>query len=122
LGKESDANTHSKKRKINIEWILIAILAVIYFVPFIPASFREMSLRAAIILTAWTLILGPLVKKALFTFLGSRKSGLLREINLIEGILPEMRTNLKISWRAASGQKAFQRIPFFVKTWVQISL
>jgi hypothetical protein len=122
LGEEPDGSTQKKDRKINFEWVLIACLAVIYFIPFIPASFREMSLRAAVILTAWTLILGPLVKKALFTFLGKRKSGLLREINLIEGILPEMRKNLKISWRAASGQKAFQRIPFFVKTWVQISL
>jgi hypothetical protein len=111
-----------KKRKINFEWSLIVFLVVIYFIPFIPESFREMSLRAAVILTAWHLILGPLVKKALFAFLGNKKSGLLREINLIEGILPEMRNNLKVSWKAASGQKIFQRIPFFVKTWVQISL
>jgi hypothetical protein len=124
VSKEEDqrATTAKKNRKINFEWSIIAFLTVIYFVPFIPASFREMSLRAAIILTAWQLILGPLVKKALFAFLGNKKSGLLREINLVEGILPEMHKNLKISWRAASGQKTFQRIPFFVKTWVQISL
>ncbi|WP_075350608.1 hypothetical protein [Algoriphagus marinus] len=119
---EQIVTSAKKNRKINFEWSIIALLAVIYFIPFIPASFREMSLRAAIILTAWQLVLGPLVKKALFAFLGNRRSGLLREINLIEGILPEMRKNLKISWRAASGQKTFQRIPFFVKTWVQISL
>jgi len=110
------------KRKINFEWSLIILLVMIYFIPFIPESFREMSLRAAVILTAWQLVLGPLVKKALFAFLGNKKSGLLREINLIEGILPEMRNNLKVSWREASGQKIFQRIPHFVKTWVQISL
>ena len=116
------ATSTKSNRKINSEWSIIAILAGIYFIPFIPGSFREMSLRAAIILTAWQLILGPLVKKVLFAFLGNKKSSLLREINLIEGILPEMRKNLKISWRAASGQNVFQRIPFFVKTWVQISL
>jgi hypothetical protein len=110
------------KRKINFEWSLIILLVMIYFIPFIPESFRDMSLRAAVILTAWQLVLGPMVKKALFAFLGNKKSGLLREINLIEGILPEMRNNLKVSWREASGQKIFQRIPFFVKTWVQISL
>lgn len=110
------------KRKINFEWSLIILLVMIYFIPFIPESFREMSLRAAVILTAWQLVLGPLVKKALFAFLGNKKSGLLREINLIEGILPEMRNNLKVSWKEASGQKIFQRIPHFVKTWVQISL
>jgi len=110
LGKEPEANTQGKKRKINFEWALISVLAVIYLVQFIPASYREMSLRAAIILTS--LILGPLVKKPLFTFLGSRKSGLLREINLIEEILPEMRMNLKISWRVASGQKPFNKFRF----------
>ena len=122
LEERPTAPNSKKNQKINFEWSMIVLLIVIYFVPFIPASFREMCLRAAIILTAWTLILGPMVKKALFAFLGNKKSGLLREINLIEGILPEMRNNLKISWKAASGQKAFQRIPFFVKTWVQISL
>jgi len=111
-----------KVRKINFEWSLIVLLLVIYFIPFIPESFREMSLRAAVILAAWQLVLGPLVKKALFAFLGNKKSGLLREINLIEGILPEMRNNLKVSWKAASGQKIFQRFPHFVKTWVKISL
>jgi len=120
---EDDLEAHVKKnRKVNFEWTIIAILAIISFIPIIPDSFRDMSLRAAIILTLWQLILGPLVKKALFKFLGNKKSGLLREIHLIEGILPEMRKNLKISWKAASGQKFIQRIPFFVKTWVQISL
>jgi hypothetical protein len=122
LDEESGTGAPKRSAKINFEWALIIFLALIYFIPFIPASFREMSLRAAIILSVWSLVLGPLVKKALFTFLGNKKSGLMREINLIEGILPEMRRNLKISWRAASGQKVFQRIPFFVKTWVQISL
>ncbi len=120
--KESQILDSKKNQKINFEWSLIAVLAAIYFVPGIPDSFQEMCLRAAILLTAWTLFLGPLIKKALFSFLGNRKSGLLREINLIEGILPEMRSNLKISWKAASRQKPYQRIPFFVKTWVQISL
>jgi hypothetical protein len=111
-----------KDSKIQLEWALIGLLTLIYFLPFFPNSFREMCLRAAIILTAWQLVLGPLVKKALFAFLGTRKSGLLREIALIEGILPELRDNLTISWKAASNQKRLKRIPFFVKTWVQISL
>lgn len=111
-----------KSSKMSLEWPVILILFLIYFLPVFPDSFREMSLRAAIILTLWQLFLGPLVKKLLFKFLGSKRSGMIREINLIEGILPEMRDNLKISWRAASTQKGLLRIPFFVKTWVQISL
>ncbi|MFC3880194.1 hypothetical protein ACFOSV_08405 [Algoriphagus namhaensis] len=111
-----------KSSKMSLEWPVILLLFLIYFLPIFPDSFREMSLRAAIILTLWQLFLGPLVKKLLFKFLGSKRSGMIREINLIEGILPEMRDNLKISWRAASTQKGLLRIPFFVKTWVQISL
>ncbi|MHA7131026.1 hypothetical protein [Algoriphagus namhaensis] len=111
-----------KRPKLNVEWPLIVILALIYLIPIFPDSFRDMSLRAALILTIWQLFLGPLVKKLLFKFLGSRKSGMIREITLIEGILPELRENLTISWQAASARKGLQRIPFFVKTWVQISL
>lgn len=110
------------KRKGSFEWALIVALVVIWLIPIIPESFRDMCLRAAIILTAWHLVFGPLVKKALFAFLGNQKSGLLREIHLIEGILPEMRANLSVSWQAAASQKGISRIPFFVKTWVQISL
>jgi hypothetical protein len=108
LRPEPGANTQKKNR--NFGRVFIAVLAVIYFIPPIPASFREMTLIAAIILTAWTLILDPLAVKALFAFLGSRKFGLPRETNLIEEILPEMRKNLKISWRAASGQKTVKLI------------
>lgn len=114
--------TKKKSKKMSLEWPLILVLFLIYLLPIFPDSFRDMSLRAAVILAIWQLFLGPLVKRLLFKFLGSKRSGMVREINLIEGILPEMRDNLKISWRAASGQKAIQRIPFFVKTWVQISL
>lgn len=111
-----------KKKKGSFEWAMIIALVVVWFIPIIPDSFREMCLRAAIILTVWHLIIGPLVKRALFAFLGNQKSGLLREIHLIEGILPEMRANLGVSWQAAATQKGLGRIPLFVKTWVQISL
>ncbi|TDQ14946.1 hypothetical protein DFQ04_2827 [Algoriphagus boseongensis] len=104
------------------EWLLIAGLSAVYFVPIFPDSFREMCLRAAIILTAWHLIFGPLLKKALFRILGIRKSSLLREILLIESILPELRENLSRSWQIASTQNLMRRIPFFVKTWLQMSL
>ncbi|MDN3203116.1 hypothetical protein [Algoriphagus sediminis] len=112
----------SRNKNTGMEWPLILGLTVIYFIPLFPDSFREMSLRAAIILTAWHLFLGPLVKKLLFKFLGNKKSGMIREINLIEGILPELQDNLKVSWQAASTQKAIRRFPYFIKTWVQISL
>ncbi len=112
----------ARRKSMSLEWPVILTLGVIYFVPFIPESFREMSLRAAIILTLWQLFLGPLVKKILFKFLGSRQSSMIREINLIEGILPEMRDNLQISWNAAASQRGLKRVPLFVKTWVQISL
>lgn len=111
-----------KSTRMSLEWPLVLVLFLIYFIPYFPDSFRNMSLRAGVILSVWQLFLGPLVKKLLFNFLGSKKSGMIREIALIEGILPEMRDNLKISWRAASSQKGLLRIPFFVKTWVQISL
>lgn len=111
-----------KNKQGSFEWGLIIALVVIWLIPIVPESFRDMCLRAAIILTAWHLVLGPLVKKALFSFLGNQKSGLLREINLIEGILPEMKANLSISWHAAASHKGLKRIPLFVKTWVQTSL
>jgi len=112
----------SRSKNTGMEWPLILGLLTIYFIPLFPETFRDMSLRAAVILTAWQLFLGPLVKKLLFKFLGSKKSGMIREINLIEGILPELQDNLKLSWQVASTQKGISRFPYFVKTWVQISL